>query len=142
MHHLKQIITNKNNKLIILRFSLGVIFFFFGILKFIPHASPAEDLAQETIHNLTKGLISKHTGLLILASVETSLGILFILGRFLKIAISIALLHMLFTFLPLFLFSNTAYANQPFMFTIPVHYEKYSFYKCSLAFMADRGELN
>src|SRR6478752_5875065 len=44
--------------IILLRISIGVIYLWFGLLKFFPHLSPAEDLAKETIRILTFGLIS------------------------------------------------------------------------------------
>jgi uncharacterized membrane protein YkgB len=36
-----------------LRISLGIVFFWFGFLKFFPNVSPAESLATDTINVLT-----------------------------------------------------------------------------------------
>ncbi len=38
-----------NNGLPILRVSLGVVFFWFGILKFFPGLSPAEQLVRDSV---------------------------------------------------------------------------------------------
>jgi len=43
--------------LTVLRLALGVVFFWFGVLKLFPGASPAEDLAAGTIEALTLGVV-------------------------------------------------------------------------------------
>ena len=48
--------------LTLLRLALGVVFFWFGVLKFFPDASPAEALAGKTIETLTFGAIPPATG--------------------------------------------------------------------------------
>lgn len=40
-----------------LRVSIGIVFFWFGILKFFPGVSPAQDLAIRTISLLTFGIL-------------------------------------------------------------------------------------
>ncbi len=40
-----------------LRISIGIIYFWFGALKFFHGYSPAEDLAINTINELTFGLV-------------------------------------------------------------------------------------
>ena len=42
---------------VLLRVSLGVVFLWFGALKFFPDLSPAQDLATRTISVLTMGLV-------------------------------------------------------------------------------------
>jgi len=39
--------------LLLLRIALGIVFLWFGVLKLIPDASPAEALAGQTIERLT-----------------------------------------------------------------------------------------
>jgi hypothetical protein len=41
----------------LLRISLGIVFLWFGVLKFFPNVSPAQELATRTIGVLTGGLI-------------------------------------------------------------------------------------
>ena len=43
--------------IVLLRISLGLVFFWFGFLKFFPGLSPAEGLATGTIEVMTFGLI-------------------------------------------------------------------------------------
>nr|MBA3636585.1 hypothetical protein [Rubrobacteraceae bacterium] len=42
-----------NNSLTLLRVSLGAIFLGFGLLKFFPHLSPAQDLVTRTTEVLS-----------------------------------------------------------------------------------------
>ncbi|RQW06070.1 hypothetical protein EH222_09245, partial [candidate division KSB1 bacterium] len=42
-----------HHSLLLLRVSLGIVFFWFGVLKFFPGLSPAQDLAARTIEVLT-----------------------------------------------------------------------------------------
>ena len=47
----------------LLRWSLGVVFLWFGALKFFPGASPAEDLAARTIAAMTSQVSTRMTAL-------------------------------------------------------------------------------
>ena len=47
----------KKNGFFLLRVSLGIVFFWFGFLKFFPGVSPAQELAIETISIMTFGLV-------------------------------------------------------------------------------------
>lgn len=55
-----------------LRASLGIIIFWFGLLKFFPGLSPAEGLATITIGMLTFGLVSPGMSIPVLCSVGMS----------------------------------------------------------------------
>ena len=68
----------------VLRISLGVIFLWFGFLKFFPGLSSAEALAGDTIHTLTLGALSPSQALLILAVWESLIGIGFLTKKYLK----------------------------------------------------------
>ena len=68
--------------LVLLRVSLGVVFFWFGVLKFFPGLSPAEDLAGRTISSLTFGLVKPGVSLPVLAAWECAIGLGFITGKF------------------------------------------------------------
>ncbi|MFX0557317.1 doxx family protein [Maribacter sp. CXY002] len=90
----------------ILGISIGITYLCFGIIKFFPNVSPAEELAENTISMLTFGLIPDQISLLVLASWETLVGIFIILNWQKKIVLNLAIIHILFTFSPLFLFSE------------------------------------
>ncbi|HET6667982.1 MAG TPA: DoxX family protein, partial [Intrasporangium sp.] len=55
----------------LLRISLGLVFLGFGIVKFFPGLSPAEDIAAATIERLTFGYIAGDHAVLMTAIVET-----------------------------------------------------------------------
>ena len=52
----------------LLRISLGINFLWFGLLKFFPGLSPAQDLATNTIEQLTFGLVEPSASIYILAT--------------------------------------------------------------------------
>lgn len=108
--------------LIALRVSIGIIYLWFGVLKFFSGVSPAEDLAKQTIHLLTFKLIAPDISLLILAIWETAVGILLIAGIYTTITIRIVLLHMFCTFAPLFLLPDLSFTSAPLSLTLVGQY--------------------
>jgi len=102
--------------------SIGLIYFWFGMLKFFPAFSPAEELASNTIAVLFGGLIPDTTALLLLAAWETIIGVLLIFNLFRRPVIILALVHMFFTFAPLILLPETSFSVAPFRFTLVGQY--------------------
>jgi uncharacterized membrane protein YphA (DoxX/SURF4 family) len=80
--------------IVILRISIGIIYLWFGILKFFPGVSPAESLARDTIHLLTFKLLDDKIALLLLAIWETAAGILLISGIYIRLTIRNVLVQM------------------------------------------------
>src|SRR5688500_20405773 len=56
------------NGITLTRIALGVVFLWFGAIKFVPGWSPAADLAGRTIEQITLGVIRPEIGLPILAA--------------------------------------------------------------------------
>ncbi len=102
----------------ILRCSIGVIYLWFGVLKFFHGYSPAEDLAINTIHKLTAGLLSAQASILLLAIWETVLGLLLILGYEIKKVLLLLFLHMACTFTPMLFFPAASFKIAPYGFTL------------------------
>lgn len=86
------------------RFSLGLVFLWFGVLKFFPGLSPAADLAGRTIERLTFGLVHPAVSLPLLAAWESLIGIGLIAGRALRVTLLLLFAQMLGTMAPLVLF--------------------------------------
>ncbi len=105
-----------------LRMSLALIFIWFGGLKFIPGASPAEELALSTISILTFDLISPQIAQFMLASLETLIGLLLITGSFMRFAILLLLIQMGGTMSPILLFPELVFNQFPFVLTIEGQY--------------------
>lgn len=106
----------------ILRWSIGVVFVWFGLVKFFPGLSPAEDLASSTICALTAHIFPESGCLPFLAAVESILGLLLIVGRFLKFTLILLFLHMLGTFLTFFIFPERMFSRFPFVLTMEGQY--------------------
>jgi len=111
---LKERVSKKN----MLLACIGVLYLWFGMLKFFPGVSPAETIAMDTIHELTMGAIPPKVSLLLLAIWETTLGILLIGGLLNRFAIMVALVHMLLTFTPFLFFPELTFTQAPFGLTL------------------------
>lgn len=71
----------------LLRISMGIIILMFGIVKFFPGVSPAENLVMATTHLLTFGLIPDHVALLLTATLETFIGISLLTGQLPRVTV-------------------------------------------------------
>lgn len=106
----------------LLRISIGIIYCWFGALKFFPGFSPAEDLAINTINKLTWGIIPQPVNILLLAAMETVVGILLVFGKYIKTALIILIFHMVCTFTPLLFFPELSFKYIPYGFTLVGQY--------------------
>ena len=102
----------------ILALTIGLVYLWFGLLKFFPELSPAEDLAKNTIDKLTFGLIPASISIILLAIWETSIGLLLVFNRTSRAVLTFALLHMLLTFSPLLLFPDQSFSSLPVGFSL------------------------
>jgi len=105
-----------------LRVSLGIVFLWFGFLKFFPGLSPAESLATDTIQVMTFGLIEPRVALILLAIWESAIGIGLITGRALRTTLFLLFLQMPGTIVPMFLFPELTFQIAPFVLTIEGQY--------------------
>jgi len=105
-----------------LRVGLGIVFLWFGVLKFFPGLSPAEDLAARTIAQLTGGAMPPSTSLPILAAWETLIGLGLLSGRFLRATLFLLALQMAGTITPLFLFPGETFSRFPYAPTLEGQY--------------------
>lgn len=111
-----------NHGVVLLRTSVGIVFFWFGVLKFFPAVSPAEDLAGRTITALTFGVIAPSVSVPVLAAWECGIGIGLISGRFLRPTLILMFLHMSGTITPFFLFPHETWAHFPYAATMEGQY--------------------
>jgi uncharacterized membrane protein YkgB len=105
-----------------LRISVGIVFFWFGFLKFFPGLSPATDLAITTIDMLTFGIITGQVALVILATWEVAIGIGMMFGIYLRETIFLLFFQMIGTVSPLFLLPGEAFTVFPFGLTLEGQY--------------------
>jgi uncharacterized membrane protein YphA (DoxX/SURF4 family) len=108
--------------ILLLRVSLGVIFFWFGFLKFFPGLSPAQGLATKTIDVLSFGMVPPNISIIILAAWESVIGIGLISGKFLRIILFLLFTQMLGTITPIFLFPSEVFTQIPYAPTLEGQY--------------------
>jgi uncharacterized membrane protein YphA (DoxX/SURF4 family) len=106
----------------VVRIALGIVFLWFGVLKFFPNLSPAEDLAARTIEALTGGAVTPNVSLPVLAAWETVIGIGLILGRWLRPILFLLAVQMAGTFTPLVLFPGETFTVFPIAPTLEGQY--------------------
>jgi uncharacterized membrane protein YphA (DoxX/SURF4 family) len=107
---------------LLLRISLGVVFFWFGLLKFFPGLSPAQDLAARTISVLTFGLMPPTISVPILAAWECLIGLGLITGLFMRATLLLLVAQMAGTVTPLFFFPAETFTQFPIAPTLEGQY--------------------
>ncbi len=110
------------NGIHLLRISLGIIFIWFGVLKFFPGLSPAQSLAGETIEALSFGILSSSQAVLMLAIWESLIGFGLLTGFFLRGTLFLLWLQMLGTMTPLILFPEICFKSFPLVPTLEGQY--------------------
>lgn len=111
-----------NQTIKLIRLSLGIIFLWYGMLKFFPTLSPAEELATRTIDIMFFGLINPLLSIKLLAILEISIGIGFLFGFYTRVVVLVFIGHMICTFAPLFLLPELSFTHAPFAFTLVGQY--------------------
>jgi uncharacterized membrane protein YkgB len=110
------------HSLSLLRVSIGIIFFWFGVLKFFDGLSPAQDLAIKTIDVVTFGLLTPSIIILGLAIWETAIGIGLIFSLFMRETLLLLYLQMIGTFLPVLFFPSEVFNIFPYSLTLEGQY--------------------
>jgi uncharacterized membrane protein YkgB len=108
--------------IILLRMSLGIVFFWFGVLKYFPGLSPAQDLAARTIERLTFGVVTANLALPILATWECLIGLGLITGKAMRVTLLLLFVQMLGTITPLFFFPQESFMVFPYAPTLEGQY--------------------
>jgi uncharacterized membrane protein YkgB len=106
----------------LLRISLGVVFLWFGALKFFPGLSPATDLAARTIDVLTFGQLPPRAAINILAAWETLIGLGLLTGVAMRATLALLFVQMLGTITPIFLFPELVFTRVPYAPTLEGQY--------------------
>lgn len=105
-----------------LRLSLGIVFLWFGALKFFPGMSPAEDLAARTIETLSGGAVQPAVSLPVLATWESLIGLGLLSGLFMRATLLLLFVQMAGTITPLFLFPSETFTQFPIAPTLEGQY--------------------
>lgn len=105
-----------------LRVALGVVFLWFGVLKFFPDLSPAQTLAVKTIDVLTFGLMPGTVSLVLLATLECAIGLGLISGRLMRLTLLLLAFQMVGAASPLLLFPGEVFNAFPYAPTLEGQY--------------------
>jgi uncharacterized membrane protein YphA (DoxX/SURF4 family) len=104
------------------RVAMGIVFFWFGILKFFPGLSPAEQLAGRTIERLTFGMVTPDVAIPVLATWECLIGIGLLSGFALRATLLLLFAQMFGTLVPLALFPAETFVIFPIAPTLEGQY--------------------
>jgi len=94
-----------------LRVSVGVVFVVFGVLKFFPGVSPAQDLVVRTTDILTIGLIPAGVALVLVATLECVIGLSLITGRAMRAGVYLLAIQLIGILSPLVLLAERMFAG-------------------------------
>jgi uncharacterized membrane protein YkgB len=106
----------------LLRISLGVVFLWFGALKFFPGLSPAHELAARTIARLSFGLVPPGVSVPLLGAWESLIGLGLLFGIFMRAILLLLAVQMAGTLTPLVLFPSEVFARVPYAPTLEGQY--------------------
>jgi putative oxidoreductase len=95
----------------VLRVSLGAVFFSFGLLKYFPGVSPAQDLAERTTQILTVGLIPDAVAMLLIATLECVIGLCLITGRGVRSAVYLLTIELVGILSPVVLLTGRLFSG-------------------------------
>jgi hypothetical protein len=105
-----------------LRLALGAVYLHFGVLKFYPDLSPAELIASQTLMHASQQWLDARSALMVLAVVETAIGLGFLFNVCLRMVFMLFMIHMAGTFLPLLVFPEFTFKFVPFAPTLEGQY--------------------
>lgn len=105
------------NGLEALRVGLGIVFFWFGILKIFPGYSPAEELVRNTIYFVDADIFFPLLGIW-----ESLIGLGLIIGRYMRITLLLLFLQMSGTVLPLIILPGVVWKIFPYALSLEGQY--------------------
>ena len=107
---------------LLIRLSLGLIYFHFGFLKFYPDLSPAEVIASYTAQKMSLYWLDSVTVLWLIAVLECVIGFGFLFNLWLRWIGLLFYFHMAATFVPVFILPEFAFKFAPLAPTIEGQY--------------------
>lgn len=94
-----------------LRVTLGLVFLGFGVLKFFPGASPAEQIVKQTLAALTFGVVDGTAAVVVTAVIETVIGLTLLTGRWLKVGLVVLAVALVGMMSPVVLFPDELFGD-------------------------------
>jgi putative oxidoreductase len=110
----------------VLRVSMGAVLLGYGFLKYFPGVSPVESLVLATMHLLSFGLVpavvSPGLAMALVATLECTIGLLLISGRWLRLAICLLAIQLAGILSPTILLAGRMFAGPHHMPTLEGQY--------------------
>jgi len=110
----------------VLRISMGAVLFGFGVMKYFPGVSPAEDMVLATTHLLSFGLVPAvipgSVAVALTATLECTIGLLLITGWWLRLAIPLLVIQLAGILSPIVLLTGRIFAGAYHMPTLEGQY--------------------
>lgn len=94
-----------------LRIAVGAVFLGFGVLKYFPGVSPAQNLTEATTHILFLGLVPGDVAIVMIATLECTIGILLLANRGMRVAVWLLATEFIGILSPLILLSGRLFAG-------------------------------
>lgn len=106
-----------------LRISMGILYLWFGAIKFLPADSAAgariADLMGAALRDATGGLLSPAAGVAVLATLECLIGAGLLAGRLPRALLALILVQLLLTAAPLAFAAERVWEDFPLVLTLP-----------------------
>ena len=106
----------------VLRLAIGLVYLWFGVLKFIQGASPAAELATTTMSALTFGLVPAAVSRPLLALFESLIGLGFLSGRLRRLTTAAFVAHVIGALSSLLLCAHMVWRHAPLEPTLAGQY--------------------
>lgn len=110
----------KKNEVIIARLSIFIVYFYFGLLKFIGF-SPATPLVKALFEKTLSSFIQFSNFYTLFSIFEMLIGVMFLIKGLERVAIFLLMIHLIMTILPLFLLPDLTW-QKPFVPTLEGQY--------------------
>lgn len=94
-----------------LRIAVGAIFLGFGVLKYFPGVSPAQNLTEATTHILFFGLVPGGVSIVMIATLECFIGICLLARRWMRLAIWLLAIEFVGILAPVFVLPGRLFAG-------------------------------
>ncbi len=94
-----------------LRIAIGATFLGFGVLKYFPGVSPAQNLTEATTHILFLGLVPGSVAILMIATLECFIGICLLTARWVRLAIWLLAIELVGILSPVILLPGRLFAG-------------------------------
>jgi len=100
-----------HHSIALLRVAVGAVFLGFGVLKFFPGVSPAEDLVRWTTDVLSFGVVPGGVAIVAVATLECFIGVCLLANRWMRLAVWLLAIQLIGILAPLVLLTGRLFSG-------------------------------